>query len=72
MRMRSWADDRAADAEHQLNDPQERIAQFQVPSSELEAQITELQVQPQALAAVLQRLHAAEGQVRRCRTRCSA
>ena len=58
------AEDRAADAEQQLNDTQERIAQLTAQGCELENQCPQLQAQPQAPVAVMQRLAAAEGKVR--------
>ncbi len=58
------AKDRAAHAEQQLNDANERIAQLTAWGCKLENQCAQLQAQPQAPAAVIQRLTAAEGQVR--------
>ncbi len=60
------AEDRAADAEQQLNTANERIAQLTVRGTELEDQNQHLQSQPQAQAdlALQQSLTAFEGQVR--------
>ncbi len=55
---------RAADAEKQLNDTKEHIAQLTAHDCKLENQCAQLQVQPPAPAAVMQRLTTAGGQVR--------